>query len=372
LFWRDRETQRKSRDEQNNFDEICLDVEQVGTLVEHGDQTTVCKARSFNTGSFVMADLRRRQFLQNLALGLTTASLAVCQRSAAAEHRKRSFTVDLTCGAIGVRADGREAIELAHQYGFESVAPSPAFLAKLSADELQKLLADMKAKRLTWGAAGLPVNFRSDESAFLSGMKRLAEFAAPLQRAGANRVGTWLSPAHPSLTYRANFRLHVRRLREVAGILADHGQRLGIEYVGPKTSWSAGRHPFIHTMAEVKELLAEINQPNVGLLLDSWHWYTAHDTKADLLALSGREVIACHLNDAPVGVPVDEQVDGKRELPCATGIIDLKTFLGALVQIGYDGPICAEPFSKKLSAMPKDQALQSVAAAMRTAVALVE
>ncbi len=108
------------------------------------------------------------------------------------------------------------------------------------------------------------------------------------------------------------------------------------------------------------------------LLLDSWHWYTAHDTKADLLALSGREIIACHLNDAPVGVPVDEQVDGKRELPCATGVIDLKTFLGALVQIGYDGPVCAEPFSKKLSAMPKNQALQSVAAAMKAAVALVE
>jgi sugar phosphate isomerase/epimerase len=321
-----------------------------------------------------MVELHRRQFLQNLAaVGLTTASLAACsRRSNAAEPRKRSFTVDLACGMIGVKADGREAIELAQQYGFESVAPSPSFLAKLSDDEMQKLLANMKAKRLTWGAAGLPVNFRSDESTFLSGMKRLAEFTAPLQRAGASRVGTWLTPAHSSLTYSANFRLHVVRLREVGKVLADHGQRLGIEYVGPKTSWSAGRHPFIHTMAEARKLLAEINQPNVGLMLDSWHWYTAHETEADLLALSGREVIACHLNDAPAGVHVDEQVDGKRDLPCATGVIDLKTFLGALVKIGYDGPICAEPFNKKLSAMPKDEALRTVAAAMKTAVALVE
>lgn len=320
-----------------------------------------------------MTVLDRRHFLQNLtALGLTTASLAMVQRATAAQQRKRRFTMDLTCGAIGVKADGREAIELAQQFGFESVAPSSSFLAKLSADELQKLLADMKAKKLAWGAAGLPVNFRGDESAFLSGMKRLAEFAAPLQRAGASRVGTWLSPTHGSLTYLDDFRLHARRLREVAKALADHGQRLGIEYVGPKTSWSAGRYPFIHTMAETRELLAEINQPNVGLMLDSWHWYTAHETEADLLALSGREVITCHLNDAPADVPVDEQVDGRRDLPCATGIIDLKTFLGGLVKIDYDGPVCAEPFSKKLNTMPKDQAVRTVAAAMKTAFALLE
>ena len=320
-----------------------------------------------------MVELHRRRFLHTMAAtGVMSVAVGVGQHASAAEPRKRKFTMDLTCGAIGVGADGREAIGLAQHYGFESVAPSPHFLARLSAGELQELLADMKAKKLAWGATGLPVDFRGDESAFLSGMKRLADFAAPLQRAGASRIGTWLSPSHRSLTYLTNFRLHVRRLREVAKALADHGQRLGIEYVGPKTSWTAGRYPFIHTMAEAKELLAEINQPNVGLMLDSWHWYTAHETEADLLTLAGQEVIACHLNDAPAGVAIDQQADGRRDLPCATGVIDLKTFLGALVKIGYDGPVCAEPFSQKLIAMPKDQALQAVAAAMKAAVALVE
>lgn len=320
-----------------------------------------------------MVELDRRRFLHTVAAaGFMNGVAAVGQHVSAAEPRKRKFTMDLTCGAIGVGADGREAIRLAHQYGFESVAPSPGFLAKLSADELQELAADMKAKKLVWGAAGLPVDFRGEESAFSAGMKRLADFAAPLQRAGASRIGTWLSPAHRSLTYLANFRLHARRLREVGKALADHGQRLGIEYVGPKTSWTAGRYPFVHTMAEAKELLAEINQPNVGLMLDSWHWYTAHETEADLLTLTGQQVIACHLNDAPAGVAVDQQVDNRRDLPCATGVIDLKTFLGALVKIGYDGPVCAEPFSQKLSAMSKDQALQAVATAMKAAVALVD
>jgi sugar phosphate isomerase/epimerase len=320
-----------------------------------------------------MAGLDRRRFVQSLAaMGVTTASLAACGSAVAAEQRKRRFTVDLNCGMIGVKADGREAIRLAQQYGFESVAPSPSFLASLSTDQLQELLADMKAKKLTWGATNLPVDFRHEESKFLSDVKGLAKFAAGLERAGATRVGTWLSPTHDSLTYLANFRLHARRLREVAKVLAEHRLRLAIEYVGPKTSWTAHIYPFIHTMAETKELLAEINQPNVGLTLDVWHWYTAHETEADILALAGSEVLWCHLNDAPRDVPIDEQRDGRRELPCATGVIDLRAFLGALVKIGYDGPVSAEPFSQKLSAMPKDEALRAVAAAMKTAVALLE
>jgi sugar phosphate isomerase/epimerase len=186
------------------------------------------------------------------------------------------------------------------------------------------------------------------------------------------RVATWLSPSHASLTYVANFRRHAQRLREAAKVLADHGIRLGLEYVGPKTSWSAGRFPFIHTMAEMKDLIAEIGGTNVGFLLDCWHWYTAQETRADLLSLRNEDVVCVHVNDAPAGVPVDQQVDNRRDLPAATGVIDLKAFLGALVEIGYDGPILAEPFRADLRRLPRDEALGLVAAAMKKASALVE
>ena len=280
--------------------------------------------------------------------------------------------MDLRCGAIGVRADQREAIRLAHEYGFESVEPSASFLAKLSAAGLEELLADLKAKGLVWGAAGLPVDFRRDEARFNEGIEQLPEAAKALRRAGATRVGTWLSPSHNGLTYLANFRQHVRRLRQVAEILGDCGQRFGLEYVGPKTSWTAARHSFVHTMAETQELIAEIGRDNVGLVLDSWHWYTAGETEADLLSLGNQDVVACDLNDAPAGIAVDEQMDLSRELPCATGVIDLKTFLTALIKIGYDGPIRAEPFNKRLNAMPNEEAVAATAAAMKKAFGLVE
>jgi sugar phosphate isomerase/epimerase len=316
----------------------------------------------------------RRSFI-TAATAACSAGLAVTEgstRQADKTKPKRKFTLALSCGAIGVGASPREAIDLASRFGFETVEPSADFLAPLSDGALSQLLSEMKSKRLGWAAAGLPVEFRSTESTFNDSMKHLANLAKGLQRAGVTRICTWLSPSHRSLTYLANFRQHTRRLRQVAKVLADHGIRLGLEYVGPKTSWAAGRFPFIHTMAEMKDLIAEIGCANVGFLLDSWHWYTAQETPTDLLTLRSKDVVGCHLNDAPKEIAVDRQVDNRRDLPMATGVIDLKGFLGALVEIGYDGPIMAEPFRPDLGAMPRDQGVATVAEAMKKAFALVE
>lgn len=320
-----------------------------------------------------LANLDRRQFVRAATLaGLAGYGMGALAGRAADEPRAmRKFALCLACGPIGVPGDPRKVIGWASQFGFEAIDPSAQFLGKLTEVELRDYLGEMKDKKLAWGAAGLPLDFRGGDPAFEQGLKSLPDFALALRRAGVTRVATWLSPRHDSLTYVANFRQHARRLREVARVLGDHGLRLGLEYVGPKTSWTAGRFPFIHTMAEMKDLIAEIKCDNVGFLLDSWHWYTAQETEADLLSLKGSDVILCHLNDAPSGVPVEQQMDNRRDLPCATGVIDLKRFLGAMVKIGYDGPVVCEPFSQELRKMPPEQALAAVAAAMKRAIALL-
>jgi sugar phosphate isomerase/epimerase len=318
-----------------------------------------------------MRALHRRTFLQLTAAGTLAAAVGQ-QPSWGGAPGKRQFTMDLVCGSLGVKADFLETLDLAQRFGFESIAPAPAPLAKMSDGEIQDLKGQLAAKKLVWGAAGLPVEFRADDARFRADLAGLPNLAKAMQRAGATRFGTWLSPCHATLDYAANLRQHAQRLREVAKVLADAGQRLGLEYVGPKTSWTRLMYPFIHTQPQMLELIAEIKLPNVGLVLDSWHWYTAGHTEADLLKLANRDVVACDLNDAPRGLAVDEQIDSQRDLPAATGVIDLKTFLGALVKIGYDGPVRAEPFSQALRKMPKDEALAATAAAMKKAFALVQ
>lgn len=315
----------------------------------------------------------RRHFLKAAGAAAAVAATAAASGvSVAADSSRRKFSIDLNCGMIGVKASPTEAIRWAKQHGFESVAPAVDALAKLSDTALNELLGELKSLKLVWGAAGRGFSLRDDDAQFAELLREVTGWAKAAARANVQRAATWISPRSDSLTYLANFRLHVRRLRAIAAVLGDQGIRFGLEYIGPKTSWSGGRFPFIHSMAEMKELIAEINRPNVGFLLDSWHWYTAGETADDLLTLRNEDVVACHLNDAPAGLARDAQIDNRRELPCATGVIDAKAFLRALVTIGYDGPICAEPFYPPLREMPPEKALETVAAAMKKAVALLD
>ncbi len=310
----------------------------------------------------------RRQFL-TATTGALAASSLFRPDAIATASADRKMKIDLSCGRIGVKADQQQAIELAARHGFEAVVPSAGELAKLSAGQLEELKLEMKEKNLVFSAAGMSADFRKDEEKFAKGIKALPEQAAALQRAGVTRTGTWLMPSHPDLTYVQNFRQHVKRLRQIGKILADNGLRFGLEYVGPKTLWSSKQHSFIHTMAETKDLLAEIDISTVGFILDSWHWYTAHETAEDLLTLKNEQIIAVDLNDAPAGIEIDEQIDSKRELPTATGVIDVVTFLKSLNQIGYDGPVRAEPFNAALRKLPAEEAVAATANAMKAAFA---
>ena len=313
----------------------------------------------------------RRAFLREVALlAASTYSLSTWAADGNPPPR-RKLTLCLSPGSIGVTGNQMQTIDLAARHGFESLEPQSEYLASLSPDKLAEVLAPMKAAGLVFGAAGLSVEFRQSEDKFAEGLKNLPALAAGLNRAGVKRVGTWLMPGHSSLSYVENFRQHARRLRSVAQVLQDHEIRLGMEYVGTKTIWTRQRYPFIHTLKEMRDLMAEIGTGNTGVVLDSWHWWQAEDTVAELLALKNEEVISVDINDAPGGMAKDQQIDGRRELPCATGVIDLGAFLRALNQIGYDGPVRAEPFNKPLNDLENEPACAATILSLKKAVALV-
>jgi sugar phosphate isomerase/epimerase len=289
----------------------------------------------------IMNPLSRRDFVrQSAALGISSAMLGVGPKLSAAPVA-RKMTLCLVGGMIGVKAEPRQAIELAHKHGFESVEANGSFLASLSDAQAAELLAEMKGKGMVFGASSLSVEFRREEVPFTETLKGLPKIAAGLQRAGVTRVGTWIMPGSNTLTYFQNFKQHAYRLGEVAKILKAHGIRLGLEYVATKTSRDRTKYPFLHTMAEMKELIAEIGTGNVGFVLDSWH------------------------------VAKEAQLDNRRELPAATGVIDAGAFLSALNQIGCDAPICAEPFSQALNELENDPACAATIAALKKAAGMI-
>src|SRR5262249_42260160 len=149
-------------------------------------------------------------------------------------------------------------------------------------------------------------------------------------------------PCSNDLTFDENRKLHVDRLGDVAQILNEYGCSFGLEFVGPRTLRASQKYQFIHTMEDMLEMGAEIG-PNVGILLDCFHWHTSGGTTDDIRELTPEQVVYVHVNDAPP-VPIDDQIDNQRGLPGATGVIDIRGFLMTLQQIGYVGPVTPEPF----------------------------
>ena len=276
---------------------------------------------------------------------------------------------NLSLGALGLSADFPTAVDLAAKHGFGGVDPDIAHFRSLGgAGAVSEAAAAVREKGLGWGMTGLPVNLTATAAEFSDQLAALPEAIELFTAAGVDRVGTWIRPMDDALPYRQNWTRHVSRLSLAAEILADAGIRIGLEYIGPKTFWSTERYPFVHSLAEALELIADSGATNVGLILDTYHWYTAAETADDLSGLTAADVVSADINDARDDRERDEQQDLDRRLPGATGVIDLDGFMGVLKTIGYDGPVKVEPFMKSLAEQPIDDVLADVSGRLTTAI----
>ncbi|MEP7188249.1 MAG: sugar phosphate isomerase/epimerase family protein [Roseiflexaceae bacterium] len=273
----------------------------------------------------------------------------------------------LNPGAIGVQATTlQQAIAAAQQGGFEGVECNVREVADLvdlhGAEYVTGLFAEANLKPAGWSVG---IDWRS-EARWKQGLNELSRLAAAAAAIGCPRALSGVMPGSNDYTFDENYRLHVERFTPIARILADNGCSLGLEFISPKTLRAKLRYPFLYTMAEVLELGSKIGS-NVGVLLDIWHWYTSYGTLEEIRTLRREQVVYVHVNDAPAGIHVDEQIDSARDLPGATGVLDVVGFLHALRDIGYDGPVTPEPFKKELKDLPSDvERLVVVNAAMDT------
>jgi len=260
----------------------------------------------------------------------------------------------LNPGVIGVTApDLDSALHAAQFGGFDGVELSGRLIADLvEKDGAEAVKGRFEAADKVAGAFGLPINWRAEDlDAELKALEPVAKACAAI---GCTRTFTWIMPVSNDLEFEANYAYHRDRLSKVAKVLADHGCRFGLEFIGPKTIRNTGKHLFLYQVGPMLELAKETG-PNVGLMLDCWHWHTSEGIIADLEALTDADIVDVHVNDAPKGVDRDELIDSVRSVPAATGVIDSEGFMKALKKVGYTGPITPEPFTSELAGLASDE-----------------
>lgn len=279
----------------------------------------------------------------------------------------------LMADMVGIDVDPLGTVDLAKRYNFAGVDlrldKHEARIREIGPDKLRDAIAD--AGLCSGYCSILPGKISCDEPTWLTGLQRLPSLAKLAEQLGYTRTYVVVLPFDDELPFDDFFKLHIDRINQAAPVLADHGLKLALEYVAPITRRAGHKHPFIYDMKGMRELCHASGQPNVGLLIDSFHWHCADETAADIKALNANEVIVVHVNDLVADRPVDQQVVNERALPCETGVIDMAGFIGALKQIGYDGPITAEPTNSKWTGSETEQAAAELAQSMGKMMSLI-
>jgi sugar phosphate isomerase/epimerase len=247
--------------------------------------------------------------------------------------------LSLNSSLTGGKVEWPDFARLAAQVGYGGVDVNLGAARKEGLDATRALFAELKIRASN---AGLPVTFARDDATFqrgLEGLEEAARFAAAID---CPRMLGLLPPA--SQTPKTELRKILKdRITAIGEVLERSDVRLGLEFLGPLHFRTAQPHEFIWRMDEALEFAKECG-PNIGLLLDVWHWYHAGATTADILAAGKARIVHVHLSDCP-RMPPEQVRDNQRSLP-GEGVMPLVEFFQALKKIGYEGGVSPEPIGR--------------------------
>jgi sugar phosphate isomerase/epimerase len=219
------------------------------------------------------------------------------------------------------------------------------------ADGVLRLLAD---KRVTLPAAAYQGGLLLSQ-----GEQRKAHFDDFRRRLGLCQtfgIGTLLVVADfaravdPTALERS-----VVSLAQAAQWAEGFGVRLALEFRGSDT--------FCASLDTAVRLVEACGEPNVGVCLDVFHYYTGPSKCEDLDLLTRRNLAWVQVSDLS-GVPRELATDADRILP-GDGDLPLTAILGKLRDRGYDGWVSLELMNPTLWQMKPSQVADLGAAALK-------
>ncbi len=124
-------------------------------------------------------------------------------------------------------------------------------------------------------------------------------------------------------------------LNELADIAEKHGVGLAFEFLGQADC-------SVQTLDVDKKIIEKVNRENVGLVIDTFHFYAGNSTFEAIETLDPKKLFIFHINDAE-NLPKENLTDAHRLYP-GEGILPIKEIKERLDVIGYDRMVSIEIF----------------------------
>ena len=127
----------------------------------------------------------------------------------------------------------------------------------------------------------------------------------------------------------------VRVLNELGDIAEKHNVSLAFEFLGQSDC-------SVQTLDFCKEIVEKVNRKNIGLVIDTFHFYAGNSSFEAIETLNPEKLFIFHINDAE-DLPKESLTDAHRLYP-GLGILPIKEIKERFDKIGYDKMVSIEIF----------------------------
>lgn len=240
-------------------------------------------------------------------------------------------------GATTMHADLVTDIKAASQAGFELIeiwaAKLRIFLKENSVADLKKLLIEHNLQPYSINSIE-HITFRNDED-YAKIKAECEELSAIAGEIGCPYVVVVPGKLPENGTKDEIIDESVKVLNELGDIAEKHNVSLAFEFLG-QTDCS------VQTLDLCNEIVEKIDRPNIGNVLDTFHFYAGNSTFEAIDSLNPEKLFIFHINDAE-DMPKEELTDAHRLYP-GLGILPIKQIKAYFDKIGYNKMVSIEIF----------------------------
>ena len=220
--------------------------------------------------------------------------------------------------------------------GVEFRMPTLQYYAAMnhSSIELKKLLNDHDLESVCLNSFE---NFcHVSESDFDAVLHRAKEFSSLCRQMACKMFVCCPNPLPKNLSKAQALEMTADRLAKIAQVSAQDSVGVAFEFLGDASA---------STLRDAVEVVEAARASNVGLIIDTFHYYLGRSTLDMLRDFPLERLWAVHFHDAEPG-PLETLTDEKRLLP-GKGVMKLHEFAGLLKERGWDGWFSVELFREE-------------------------